>query len=84
MIDLQAVVGVVLFLLVAAAIFGLLYFLVHAVSRRLPDNDAKRLFVGAAEIFLIVLAVLVLIGVLLTLVGYGPGTLFRWGPGTRL
>jgi hypothetical protein len=75
------VVGATLFLLVAAAIFALLYFLVYAIGRRLPDSDAKRLFISAAEIFLIVAAVLVLIGVLLALVGYGPGTLFRWGPG---
>lgn len=76
MIDLQQVVFVVLYLLGAAAVFGLLFFLIGYVERSFP-GEAMTLFAKVARIFLVILAVLVLIGVILQFLG-GP-TLFRWG-----
>lgn len=77
MIDLQQIVGIVLYILVAGAIFGLLYYLCNYFERKFPGNETVKLFVNVAEIFLVVLAVLVIIGILLSLVG--GVQLFRWG-----
>jgi hypothetical protein len=65
-ISIQAVVYVVLFLLGAGAIFGLLLYLVQYLEREFPGFG---LFFRAARIALVVLAVLVLIGLVLHLMG---------------
>ncbi len=78
MIDLSTAVWVVLYLLIAGAVFGLLFFLINYIAAQFP-GEAMNLFAKVARIFLIVLAVLVLIGLL---VGFVTGkSLFRWGPG---
>jgi hypothetical protein len=68
MISLPAVVGVVIYLLIAAAVFGLLYFLIHFVAGKFP-GEASAMFVKCADIVLVVCAVLVLLGILLSLAG---------------
>lgn len=74
MIDLQTVVMVVVYLLVGAVVFGLLYYLVNFVGSQFPGSEP---FIKVARIILVVLAVLVCIFILLSLVGSGP--VFRWG-----
>lgn len=76
MVDLQMVVQIVLWLLIAAAVFGLLLWLVHLVGGLFPGETAQ-LFVKVARVVLAVLAVLLLIGLLLSFVSHTP--LFRWG-----
>lgn len=80
MISLEGAVWTVIYLLVAAVVFGLLYFLINAIGRELPGEGAQ-MFVKFARILLLVLAVLVVIFMLLSLVGGKP--LFRndlrWG-----
>lgn len=75
-IDLQHVVGVVLLLLIAGAVFGLLFYLVNYVGGMFP-GEGGQIFVKFAKIILVVLAVLFMIGILLSLVGAGPN--FQWG-----
>ncbi len=80
MIDLQQVVGIVLMLIIAGAVFGLLFFLVNYVGGMFP-GEGGQLFIKLAKIVLIVLAVLFAITVLISLVGGGGGgQMFRWGP----
>ncbi len=76
-IDLQNVVGIVLYILCVGAVFGLLFFLVDYIGRQFP-GEIMTLFVKVAKIILVVLAVLVVIGILIGLAGGQP--LFRWGP----
>lgn len=80
MIDLQLVVQAVLYILIAGAVFGLLFFLVDYISRQFP-SEIMTMFAKIAKVLLVVLAILVLIGLLISLVG-GPSVsgLFRWGP----
>ncbi len=78
MIDLATVVWVVLYLLVAGAVFALLLFLINYVAAQFP-GEGMNLFAKAARIFLIVLAVLVLIGLLISFISGQP--LIRWGGG---
>jgi len=80
MIDLREVVGIVLYILIAGVVFGLLFFLVDYVGRQFP-GEAMAMFVKLAKILLIVLAVLVVIGILIGLLGGQP--MFRWGPATH-
>lgn len=75
-INLSAVVGIILMLLIAAGVFGLLYYLVCFVGSQFP-GEGGQLFVKFAKIVLVVLAVLVGIGILLSLAGDGPT--FHWG-----
>lgn len=77
MIDLQVIVGVVLYIVIAGAVFGLLFFLVDYIAKQFP-SEVMVLFAKVAKIILIVLAVLVVIGILVGLVGGKP--MFRWGP----
>ncbi len=81
-IDLQHVVGVILMLLIAGAVFGLLFYLISYVGGMFPGEGGD-IFVKFAKIILVVLAVLFVIGILLSLVGQGPN--FQWGvaPGVR-
>lgn len=72
MIDLRTIVYLFLFLLGCGAVFGLLFYLVHYIEREFPSNP---LFFKAARIFLVVAAVLVLIGVILDFMGFG---IIRW------
>ncbi len=77
MIDLSTVVWVVVYLLVAGAVFGLLFFLINYIAKQFP-GPAMDLFAKVARILLIVLAVLVLIGLLVSFISGQP--LIRWGP----
>lgn len=65
MISISAAVTVVLYLIVAGLIFWLLWFLVNYIN---PPEPFKRI----ANVVLVVLAVLVCIGILLSLVGGTP------------
>jgi hypothetical protein len=76
MIDLQQVVYIVLYILIAGAIFGLLLFLVDYIGKQFP-SELMTLFVKIAKVILVVLAILVVIGILLNVVGGQP--IFRWG-----
>ena len=75
MISLTSVVWIILYLLVAAAIFGLLLYLINYVGSQFPGGEP---FIKVARIILVVLGVLVLIGLLLSLISGQP--LFRIGP----
>lgn len=68
MISISAAVTVIVYLIIAGVVFWLLWWLVDYVG--LPEPFRK-----VANVFLAVLAVLVVIGVLLSLVGGQP--LFR-------
>jgi hypothetical protein len=74
------VVVIVLYILIAGAIFGLLFFLIEYIGRQFP-SEIMSWFMKLAKVVLVVLAILVIIALLLSLVG-GPnvGNLFRWGP----
>lgn len=72
MISISAAVGIIVYLLIAGVIFGLLLFLINYVSGQFPSMAP---FAGIARIILMVLAVLVLIGFLLSLISEKP--LFR-------
>jgi peptidoglycan biosynthesis protein MviN/MurJ (putative lipid II flippase) len=77
MINLQEVVGIVLLLIVAGAVFGLLFWLVTYIGALFPGPGGQ-LFIKIAKVVLVVLAVVFAIAVLLSLIGEGP--VFRWGP----
>jgi len=68
MISLSAAVSVILYLVVAGLIFWLLYFLINYIA---PPEPFRKI----ANVVLMVLAVMVCIGILLSLVGGQP--LFR-------
>lgn len=70
MLSLSALVTVIIFLIVAGLIFGLLHWLIGYVGVPEPFNKVAR-------VVLAILAVLVVIGALLSLVGY---PLVRFGP----
>lgn len=74
MISLSGAVNLVLLLVVGALIFGLLWYLLVFVGGKIPGG-AGQWFVTVGQVVLVILAVLVLIGVLLSLVGGQP--LFR-------
>ncbi len=65
MISISVAVNVILYILVAGVIFGLLWWLVQYVN---PPEPFKKL----ANVILAVLAVLVIIGILLSLVNGTP------------
>lgn len=82
MIDLATVVWLVVYLLIAGAVFGLLIFLINYVASQFP-SEPMNLFAKVARIALVVLAVLILIGVLVSIVSGTP--LFYWQtPPTRI
>ncbi len=62
MISISAAVTVILYLIVAGAIFGLLFWLVSYIGLPEPFNKVAR-------VVLVVLAVFVCIGILLSLIG---------------
>ncbi len=70
MISIQAAVSIIIYLVVGGIIFALLQWLVKSS----PMNEQ---FKGIANWVLIVLAVLVLIGVLLSFTGVIQGPIFR-------
>lgn len=85
MVDLQQVVALILYLLAVGIVFGLLYFLVDYIGRKFP-GETTQIFVKIAHIVLVVLAVLIAIGIVISLAGVGPGQgagMFRWGPPAR-
>lgn len=71
MISLSGAVHIIIYLLIAAAVFGLLYLLIVAVGRIFP-GEASNLFVRVAQLVLLILAILVLLGLLLSHVGGVP------------
>lgn len=72
MISIETVVWLFLFLLGCGLIFGLLLYLVRYCEREFADYP---MFFKAARIFLVFMAVLVLIGVILDLMGH---PIVRW------
>jgi hypothetical protein len=74
MISLGGAVSVVIYLLVAAVVFGLLFFLIDYVGAQFPTFSP---FVKVARIILVVIGVLVLIGMILSLSGVTAGPVFR-------
>lgn len=74
MIGIESVVSIVVYLLVASIIFGLLYYLVNFVGSQFPGSEP---FVKVARIILVMLAVLVCIGILLSMISGKP--FIRWG-----
>lgn len=73
MISLSGAVSIVLYLLVAAVIFGLLFWLLNYVGGLFGEGATP--FIKIGKIILVILAVLICIGILLSLVGGQP--LFR-------
>lgn len=67
MFSIESIVRIVLYLLGAGLIFGLLMYLIDYVSTQFPSVGP---FAKFARIALVVLAVLVLIGVLLSFMGH--------------
>jgi hypothetical protein len=67
MISIEGVVQVILYLLGAGIVFGLLLYLINYVGGQFPGAGP---FVKIARIILVVLAVLVLIGVVMALMGH--------------
>lgn len=67
MIDLATVVWVILFLIGAAAIFGLLFWAVNYCESQFPSAVP---FYKFARIFLVLAAVFVLIGLILDFMGH--------------
>ena len=76
MINLATVVWIVLYITIAGAVFGLLFWLTQYVESQFPSPPMS-LFCKVARVFLVVLTVLVLIGVLVSMVSGSP--LFYWG-----
>ena len=76
MIQLELVVQVVFYLLIAAGVFGLLWLAINLVGG-LFQGEAADLFIRVARVVLAILAILILIGLLLSLSTHQP--LFRWG-----
>lgn len=74
MISMDQVVRWVLYLLGAGLIFGLLHYLIDYTTRKFP---AVAPFASIAKIGLVILAVLVLIGLILSFMG---SPVFRVGP----
>jgi hypothetical protein len=68
--DLSFVVWLVVYLLVAGAVFGLLFFLIDYVTRQFP-SEPMQLFGKVAKVGLVILAVLVLIGILVSTISGG-------------
>ncbi len=69
MVSVNGAVQFILALLGAGVVFGLLFFLIKYFERKFPSPEANWFFT-AAEIVLVVLAVLVMIGFVLHLMGF--------------
>ncbi len=74
MISLSGVTAVIVYLLVAACVFGLLFWLINFIGSQIGPESQP--FVKVARIVLVVFAVLVLIGLLIQFSGVAPGPLF--------
>lgn len=70
MIDLQAAVTIVLYLIVGAVVFALLYWLLDVVGSQFGEGAGP--FVKIGRVILTILAVLVCIALLLSLVSGRP------------
>lgn len=66
MISIQSVIHVVVTLIILGVVFGLLYWLIDYCQAQFPSAAP---FAGVAKIILAILAVLVVIGILLSLTG---------------
>lgn len=73
-ISLSGVVRLIIFLLVAGGVFGLLFWLIKYIGTKVPPESKP--FIDVAQIILVVCAVLVLIGILLSFVGVVPAIRF--------
>ncbi len=73
-ISLSAVVQLIVFLLVAAGVFGLLFWLINYIGGQIGEGAAP--FIKFAKIVLVVCAVLILITILLSFVGAVPAIKF--------
>lgn len=80
MIDLTAVVWVVVYLIIAGAVFGLLFWLTYFIESQFPSPPMV-MFGKVARVVLVVLAVLVLIGILVSMISGTP--LFHMGGPAR-
>lgn len=67
MISLPTIVSIVVTLLVAGLVFGLLFFLISYVGGQFPQAQP---FIRIANVILVILMVLFLIGMLLNFAGY--------------
>ncbi len=70
MISLSGAVWIIIYILVAGCIYGLLSYLIDVIA---PPEPFRKV----AKVVLLVLAILVIIGILLNLVGVGAGPIFR-------
>ncbi len=68
-LSLETVVELVVFLIIAGAVLGLLYYLIYFVESQFP-SPPMALFCKVARVALVILAVLVLIGMLLSFAGH--------------
>ena len=67
MVSLETAVMVVIYFIVAAVVFGLLFFLLNYVGSQFPGSEP---FIKVGKIILMILAVLVCIGILLGFMGH--------------
>lgn len=74
-ISLSGVVKLIVFLLVAAGVFGLLFFLVEYIGKQFP-GEGSAMFVKFAKIALVVMGILIIITILLSFVGAVPAIRF--------
>lgn len=73
MISLTEVVRIIFYLIVAALVFGVLWWVIGAVAKQAaPEGGESSMFVRYARIVLVVLGAMVLIGILLSMVGGVP------------
>lgn len=76
MIDLSSVVWIVVYLIIAGAVFGLLYWLTYFIESQFPGPITSN-FCKVARVVIVVLAVFALIGILISLISGTP--LFKMG-----
>lgn len=74
MISLSGAAMIIVYLLIAAAVFGLLWWLIDVVSGLFP-GEPSQMFVKVARVVLIILVILVLLGFLMSLIS--PQPVFR-------
>lgn len=77
MIDLKEVVFLVLYLIGAAIVFAILWWLVNWIAK---EWQAPPFFIKIARTVLVILAALVSLFIVIYLLGgFGSGPMFRWG-----
>lgn len=73
-ISLGSVVQLIVFLLVAAGVFALLYWLIEYIGSQVGEGAVP--FIKVAKVVLVVCGILILISMLLSFVGVIPGIRF--------